>query len=64
MIQGILEPCLGLFSGEDQFRQEIILLWNWKSEKNQITRFFAGPSASVAKWKQNMLLDFVRRNLS
>ena len=64
MIQGILEPCLGLFSGEDQFRQEIILLWNWKSDKNQITRFFAGPSASVDKWKQNMLLDFVRRNLS
>jgi competence/damage-inducible protein CinA-like protein len=63
MIQGILEPCLGLFSGEDQFRQVIILLWNWKSEKNQITRFFAGPPASVDKWKQNMLLDFIRRNL-
>jgi competence/damage-inducible protein CinA-like protein len=64
MIQGIMEPCLGFFSGEDQFRQEFFLIWNWRSNKNQLIRFFAGPPASVNKWKQNMLLDFVRRNLS
>jgi hypothetical protein len=63
MVQGILDPCLGFYSGGDQYRQEIYLCWNWKSNKNQITRYFAGPPASVNKWKQNMLLDFARRNL-
>ncbi len=63
MIQGNLEPCLGIFSGEGQFRQEIVLFWNWKSNKNLVSRFFAGPPASVRTWKQNMLLDFIRRNL-
>jgi nicotinamide-nucleotide amidase len=63
LVGKLLDPCLGIFQYEGEFRSELTLFWSWNSRQSNITRYYAGPQGSLTTWRRNTILDFIRRNL-
>jgi len=58
------DPCLEIHFFDESSRSGMALSWSWNDKQAQSSRFFAGPNGALNTWRRNMILDFIRRNLS